>query len=213
MAKLVFHDDIFRASFCGIITDEETMVALADPIKYLLTMGWSGPQYVNATPAKLNGLLRCKAMSMLSSNAGAPVLQALAMFVLRVTPDVSYFKMMKIIDKSHMSVWEKERMKLNLSTRGRAKPVLMSSRLVVEDVFNLPVAVQVRCEEYLDSLEALQPLEMPWVLDYCAEEELHYWVNYVSPDRNMTFMPARPTGPWLDMLLKHLPEDVVDVLY
>jgi hypothetical protein len=163
--KMEIHKDIETASFCGIIYAREVGFNLADPVQELINFGWSLGQL---RLKKSRDLLVAKAMSLGYEYPGAPVMASLSKYVLRVCGakvDWEYVE-------NTMDLWHRELLRQVRASSSNKQfithlfrvPVDERSRWVVERKFNLTVDLQLKTEKYLDSLERLQPLEMPWLL-------------------------------------------------
>jgi len=164
--KLELHKDIETASFCGIVYAQDARLNLADPIAELVNFSWSlGPLRFRLA----RDLLRAKAMSLAYEYPGAPIMSALARYVLRVTGDgpIAWEKV-----ASTMSLWHRDALYAVMDTTRRGErcnvllsvPVSICSRNVVARKFGVSEDLQRRTEDYLDGLNVLQPLEMPWLL-------------------------------------------------
>jgi hypothetical protein len=163
--KIEYHSEIETASFCGIVYARDVGFNLADPIQELIQFGWSfGQLRIN----KSRDLLVAKAMSLGYEYPGAPIMSSLSKYVLRVCGakvDWDYV--------SHtMDLWHRDQLRAVRQVCAGAQflpalfrvPVDERSRFVVERKFGVPIVLQRRTEEYLDSLTSIQSLDMPWLL-------------------------------------------------
>jgi hypothetical protein len=178
--KLEEHDNISSASFCGLVFDPTDLVNIADPRKILAGFGWTCGKYSNAKPKILSSLLRCKALSLAYQYPGAPVLQALAKYGLRVTDDTRTCKMLRAVNgRSAFDEWHRRQI---LEAIAYGVPVFrevpIRTRLLMEEKFGLSVADQLRIEAYLDSLDTVQPLKIDEYLFPVQWAE--YWARYVQ---------------------------------
>lgn len=153
-------DNFEEMSFCGMVFDPSDLVNVTNPIKVLATFGWARSAYTRYGPKKLNVLLRCKALSYLHQYPGAPIIQSLALYALRVTRgvDVRHF----IKNDRAMSIWERneymaayEAYKVGLPTRD----VPINTRLLVERLYNITADQQRKAESYLDGLSTLRNID------------------------------------------------------
>lgn len=163
--KLVQSDSISEASFCGLIFDEEDLINITDPIKILLNMGWGTAKYARARRPKLLDLLRCKGLSMLCQYPGCPVVQAAALYILRMTRgrDVRKF----VAENRFIGHWQRQLYleALSIPWQKRVRPVPLNTRLLMEKKFGVTVEQQLLVERYFDNLNVLEPLCIPSI-DY-----------------------------------------------
>ncbi len=179
--KIVLHDRIETASFCGIIFDENDRQNVTDPLQQLATFGWVTSQYASASRKTKMALLRCKALSLAYQYPGCPILSALARYGLRVTKS---YDVRRILENDRtMSQWNRERLEEAFINRHKIinTPVGRGTRLLVEEMYGIRVETQLLVEEYLDSLTHLQTLDIP-ILDLMVPKD---WINYDFSYRRM----------------------------
>lgn len=167
--KLEHHQHVSHASFCGLIYDPEELVSIADPHKVLLNVGWTSSRYINAKQDTLNGLLRAKGYSLLYQYPGVPIIQSLALYLLRVTQGV------KTRLPSEWTHWQRKQ----FSYHGVAKPVGMRTRMLMEEIFKYTVQEQEILEEYFDTKMDISPIDHFVILGHATEEQKHYCETYV----------------------------------
>jgi len=181
--KMDIHDRLSTASFCGIIFDEGDCLNVTDPREVLASFGWTTSNYKCSKPNKLKMLLRAKSLSLAYQYPGCPIIASLARYGLRVTRSVSIERLLQ--KPSRMSMWEKEQLiEARQAFRDKkwekmtAVEVPIATRLLVEQMYNIPINVQLDIEQYLDSLDDVQELDIPIVLDLVPQEWVHYYDNY-----------------------------------
>ncbi|APG76457.1 hypothetical protein 2 [Hubei tombus-like virus 36] len=174
--KIESHLSIATASFCGIIFDEEDRNNLTNPLAELVNFGWTTGQYARSKRARHLELLRSKALSLFYQYPGCPVLSSLANYALRCT--IGYKAKLKFF----RNMWEREQFIEALKFKDEAivRPVGNGSRLLVEELFGLSVTDQLRTEAYLDSLDTIQELDMPWLEWNYHKHWKHYADNYLA---------------------------------
>lgn len=167
--KIQYFDNLFEASFCGIVFDEETLVNIACPYKNLAKFGWTTHTYEKCNNVTKLKLLRAKGLSLLYQYPGCPVMQELGIYAIRVTAGVN---MGGFVDQS-AGWWEREQMKYMRDGVPVAKPVEMTARLLMEKIFGMSVEEQLRIEAYLSSKTDLTPIKIDtqsfpdlWVANY-----------------------------------------------
>lgn len=179
--KLDHHDQLETASFCGLVFDLEDRINVTDPIQALAKFGWTSGSYAGARQNKLNALLRAKAMSLKHQFNGCPILDALANYGLRITNNVSQRDVFKYATRSAEVGWW-DRMKLAAIRKWDRIPhreVGDRTRLLVEQLYNIPIEMQLTIEAYLDSLTENQPLNLSVLIDLAHEDWRSYWNAYV----------------------------------
>lgn len=82
--KLTPVKSLHEASFCGVVFDPVDRAPLTDPYKVLATCSWLSQQYGSATQSKRRVLAHIKGLSMLAQYPGCPVIQSVALWMLRV---------------------------------------------------------------------------------------------------------------------------------
>lgn len=166
--KIEFHNKVERASFCSMVFDSDTFVVVPAPMKKILNLGWAHRKFHNSSEKVKSELLRGKAMSLLAESVGAPILQSLALALLRLTSEHYY----RIDDW-----WTRQKMTgLSLAPM----PVNMQTRLVMEEAYGVSVFDQFALEQHFDRLtDAKSPIDHPILLSYCSFEQIHYATHYV----------------------------------
>lgn len=179
--KCGVEDNFEEMSFCGMIFDPVDLINISDPSKALASFGWARSAYTKYSNNKLLTLLRCKALSYAHQFRGAPIIQSLAHYGLRVTR--SYDVRSFIAKDRSLSIWERNEYAEALKFFDPSAPrmdVPINTRLLCERVFGIPISKQLEVEEYLDSLTVLQPLAgpvqiFPYPLEYYDYFERYSW--------------------------------------
>jgi hypothetical protein len=197
--KADLHYRLETASFCGMVFDLEERRILTDPRKVLATFGWTSRQYTHVRSHKLRQLLRCKALSLACQYPGCPVISSLAQYGLRVTQNCGRYKRMAFKQRD-LSTWERDRLSSILSNRKEAfvpVPVGMNSRLLVQELYGIDVAAQVRIEEYLDSLNDIRPLDNEDISQSMPVSWQEFFADYqVVTDRCDPYLCYPPSVRW-----------------
>lgn len=167
--KIELHDDLCKASFCGLVFDDQVKDNLADPTKIILKLGWIHAKYVKSSQKTRRELLKGKAMSILASNPGCPIVQDIALWILRLTPKDHY----RIEDN-----WAKIKIE---GCSLLPKPIQFESRLLMEEVFGYTVEEQLSIESYFKNKCDLAPIENHIIYHHISASALHYDLNYVFP--------------------------------
>jgi len=191
--KLVKHEDLETASFCGLIFDTEELRNVADPKKILASFAWTEGRYANARGTILKQLLRCKAMSLAYQYPGCPIISALANYGLKVTEGVRVSARLMQTYCGELWKWSEEtcetlnnwrlkdlqRVAMSTPTRFADLAALLMTevgprtRNLVEKVFSIGVSVQLHIEKYLSEKTDMSPLDLS-VLEFPANWYLYY---------------------------------------
>lgn len=80
MIKLDEYDNLGETSFCGIVAheDDPNFATICDPIPALISYCWINRKYSGTNDRYVNGLYKCKALSLLYQYAGCPMIQSFA---------------------------------------------------------------------------------------------------------------------------------------
>ena len=180
--KIETPERISYASFCGLVFDEDVKDNVCDPIDALMSFGYSTRQYVFANRFTKLSLLRCKSLSLLYQYPGCPILASLARYGLRVTNSVNDSKLEKTYKNTKFNTYEKD---LNLTIWREYKDngifdreINIKTRILVEHLYKITVDQQFRIEKYLDSLNILQPLNIPELMPLIHQDAKHYYQHY-----------------------------------
>jgi len=169
------YSSVSEASFCGIIYDPIDRINVTDPREVLASFGWCSRRYAGGNKKRLRTLLRCKSLSYLHQYPGCPIIQALALYGLRITRS---YDVRGFLEKDRvMSLWEREQVKSALLDCPVARPVGCNTRLLIERKYKITVEEQLMIEQYLHKLETVQILNIN--LFQWPDSWVHYSDNYV----------------------------------
>jgi hypothetical protein len=178
--KIIYLRTVNLASFCGQIYDKETFTVIADPTKVMLNFGWCGFRYKDSKLKKRMELIRAKALSMLATYPGCPILYVMALCYVRLTNQYHY-----MLDAS-LSWYEKaiksSQIKEALTGKYDNYEISLSSRLLMEEVYGYSIAEQESLERYFVSLKEICPLWHPVLLAHVSKVHLDYARDYVTAD-------------------------------
>jgi hypothetical protein len=185
--KLKYYTNLNTASFCGQIFDVETRTVICDPIKVLLNFSWANIKYANAKVKVLRGLLRSKALSLLHQYPGCPILQSFAQRMLELTACYKY-----VVDESDR--WKARQVRDAVAAKPVARPVAMSTRQLMFDVYGITSIDQLLLEHYFENLESIKPLWHPVLNYYIKDVCFEYNSIYVSEGFGENVIPQRSRG-------------------
>lgn len=176
--KLDVLQDISSASFCGLIFDPDDKINITNPVDVLLTFGWTDRKYSGASMKKLKSLLRSKSLSLLYEYKNAPIFQALARYGLRVTEGV------RAVSANNFNMYEKDQVSqayeyYNKHSHILEMPVPLNTRMLMEREFGISINLQIKIENYLDSLDNLTPLCIEEIVHRAHEHSLQMWDQFV----------------------------------
>jgi hypothetical protein len=191
--KLLYHDSLELAGFCGMYFDILSLTCVGDPVKTIIKTGWTTGQYAMAGHNKLKGLLRAKAYSLAYQYAGSPVIMAFTRYLLRMTRSFDASIMLK---SRALSEYERELLKEALLCPAREiaeRAIADSARQTCERVFGVPATLQLKWEEYFDNLHELRPLQVPDIDLFVHPDTIDYanrFVRRVDRKDGLLFRPA-----------------------
>lgn len=169
-----------RAGFCKMHFTEDDFLVVRDPALLFSVFGWSDH------PARVGGLrvrrelLRAKSLSLLAEMPRCPMVTALALYGIRVTDGATprwfgnYWESIVFQGEApaDLTPWMLEQISCGIST---------SSRLLCEELFGVPIAMQLDVENWLSGLKTIQPLDHPSLFWLCSHPAwLHCWENFVD---------------------------------
>lgn len=170
ICKLEKYNDFNEASFCGLIFDMINNVNIADPVKIILKTPWVKRQYIQAKHAVDMGLLKARALSMLWTYPGAPIIQNYAKYLLRMTynyqANFGEFDRYRFEEYGDLSIMIDDNMKekkykyktfLKQLFDTPYKNIKEETRFLMADVFKIPIDMQLRLERFFDNLNDLEP--------------------------------------------------------
>jgi len=190
-AKFEFFNQISHASFCGLVFDVDCLDIVTQIIPAYLDFGWTTREYRGSNQHTKLTLLRCKALSLLHTYPGCPVLHSLAVMAIRLTRLVNMKKNRTIkhyqknhVDSHHFIKFEQI---LLYETTEKEKLLTMinrtinyKTRLLVEKLQGITVEQQLAMEYYLDNIMTMQPLNLPFIDSFANKDQIRMWDMYQS---------------------------------
>jgi hypothetical protein len=195
--KLEKLDDIHTASFCGNVFCPGDYLNVTNPIEILLSFGWTTNRYARSKNSKHLKLLRSKALSLLYEYRGAPIIKNLALYALRMTEGYRACP-------GQMNEYQREQLELqmkDLKTRGL--PIIdipNGTRLLVEDLYKIPIEIQFALEEMFDGLTEIQELDLTLIEHLFHPEQVDYYQRYVHDIYTYTDLDRpniEPSSPYI----------------
>lgn len=210
VTKIEIHSRLSTASFCGNIFDERDLKNMVDPGRILRRVGYIDNKYKDSRHSKKMGLFRAYGFSMYYQYHGCPIVEALAMYVLRVTR--GFYANMSSINIHKFAAGE-----VVPSSEERMYDLFppyeigLGSREIVNDLFGYSYDDQVYIEDYFNALDKVQPFDLPIVLSNSHPDTITYFRECSAYEGDeYKFMHPPPSYPFrklvsdLTIRLKHL---------
>jgi hypothetical protein len=164
VTKIEMYERLCIASFCGNIFDEDDLKNLVDPGKIFRRFGYADNKYFGCRKSKKMGLLRAYAFSIYYQYHGCPMVESLARYLIRVTR--GYFAIMNSINIFKLSdndvIPASEQRMFELFPPGE---IGIGSRCIIQSQFGFSYDQQISVEKYLDSLNQLEILRIPIIVN------------------------------------------------
>lgn len=157
--KLVEHDDVTKAGFCGIFQAPGEPENLIDPAWALARSGWTMSKWLNAGPKKLDVLSRAKAFSLVCEAPANPITSELALWIIRATSAVKDLR----IGLDEDAWWMRQCLSSNLSAcieRARKGPT-PAQRKFVHEQWNISPSDQIELESYFRRQRSIHEIDHP----------------------------------------------------
>lgn len=192
ITKIEEFDSVNIAAFCGNVFDFGSMTNLVDPGRILRRIGYFDNKYLGARKSKILGLYRASGFSMYYQYHGCPVVEELAIMILRLTR--GHFAIMDSINQFKFAEGERiptsEEKAFELFPPGQ---ISLGNRLIVSQ-FGLSVDDQLRIESRLRSMTELAPLHIPEITLRSHPDTLAYFRECAvyAGDRVTNLQPPPP---------------------
>jgi hypothetical protein len=177
--KIINFADINHASFCGMVFDAKDRTNVTDPIAELVSFGWTTHRYARSSRKVHMHLIRAKALSMAYQYPACPILTKLSNKMLLLTKSYDVQQFVGRRGTSVFSLYEQEIFSQALRYLERNKLNLepgYNTRLLVEQLYNVPVEDQLAIEKYIDGMTEITVLKNPTIDKYLKTD----WVEYFS---------------------------------
>lgn len=189
IVKMKLENKIGDVSFCGCRFDDVDMVNTTDPIRYLSRFGWSSRQYCSSGPHVRRELAKLKAMSTLAAYPGCPVIAPFAQWVYKqlseITDEQISLRIKKNHDSSYTREWLQSNLKQDLIQKGLTQPILMNTRMFVQEKYNITIAEQIELENKFNGDLTIFPSN---VLK-CPETWIDFYDNYTVDNKDLVNLP------------------------
>jgi len=194
--KLDVHTDLSEASFCGIIFHEIDLINITDPIKVLLSFGWTGQQYKSAKMRKLCLMLRAKALSYAHQYPGCPIVSEMAHWALRVTRWVRADMERFLQTDRTLDYYQRDKLLEAMRDENKLHRTIpgFGSRELMFRKFGIPPSVQLDVETYFQTSRVIEPMSIPSLEAFIPNKYREYSTMYTmkADYRNATRLDYPP---------------------
>ncbi len=178
--KIEQHDNLEYASFCGLVFDLKDRAIVTDIFDAMATFGWTTQNYLNASDLTLKSILRCKALSMAYQYKHCPILSKFSYKMLQLTAGVDITKIMnnpRFIDSYYLDILQQA---IAYAKKNDLVPdVQYGTRNLVETLYNISIADQLKIEAQIDTIKDLRAFDCPLLLKHAPKSYGEYYDRYV----------------------------------
>lgn len=192
--KLEVHDRLETASFCGLVFDPVDLINITDPVETILEMTMLTEKCWNMKPSKKMAYLKSKALSAKYQYDGCPMIDAFASWILRCTARYDARVALRNTDS-----WKKDMLAEATREKGEWKNRTQTpyrTRALVEELYNIPIAMQIALETRFDKETVLHPWFDSTFYNLCSSPTKLAWDVTVRP-----VPPRRPRDDVRDLPL------------
>ncbi len=191
ICKVDLPDSLDTASFCGNIIDRSTATLVTDVTSWLGKFPFTSKRDANASPRRVLALRQSKAMSAAFQYNGCPVVSPVAWAFLRRfgVPDRTF-----ILNDVSFDEYQREvaLQALDFVSTHPERPVADSSRALVEKLYGIDAAEQLRLESLVPALPYLARYDVGFALGDNAASVAHYTAtHYDAAPHRPARAPAR----------------------
>lgn len=192
--KLEKHECINTASFCGLIFDEDSEVVIADPIKYILKTPWINRRWLNSSMETKLALYKSRALSLLWQFPGCPIINSYAKYLYRMTvnykirPSIlnEYKWNQEMLSVMKLAVYDEQ----TLYSKMPKKEVTFGTRMIMEQVFDIPIGDQLYMEKFFDDKNDLDPIFDEVICSYTTQDQRDFYSKHVC-EGNLKYSDAK----------------------
>lgn len=177
VAKLETFNNAFEASFCGMIFNPDNFQMITDPIRIITKFGFASDRYLTANFKTKRALVRAKSLSLLYTYPNCPIITVMCKRYVYLTRFVA----IKELTKALKSLEWQATVLPDLSVKWWLKPhcIELTTRLLMESKFNIPVDLQFYLEEFYEQINNLNPYQCPALLEYVNNDQINFYNNYI----------------------------------
>ncbi len=195
--KLDVKPKLEDVSFCGLVFDPMEKILIRDPLKALVSLGWTTRDHIMSKPAYLMALQRAKAMSFLYQYSGCPILHTAVVQILKHTQHIDMSQYRERVLRNENEYVRKIMQEAFDADLGllASREIGPSTRYLVQEKFGVSIDVQLRIEARLEALDGPGPIKLeladfsPLWVDFYHEHQLLPYTKYGS--RQVLFAKPR----------------------
>lgn len=146
--KIQEHDDLCKASFCGIVCDVGSRTIVTDPREFLSNIGWTTHGYQKATVHRLSDIQVAKALSYYHQYPGCPVINPICVKLI-LKNRRNYYRIWRYINSQSVCQYERD---ILISAMHELKKneviehVDETARLIVAERYGITISQQLELE-------------------------------------------------------------------
>lgn len=173
--KMEHVEEISYGSFCGLVYDPVELINIRDPCEPLCTTTWVTKKYAFCSTAKYYSLLRSKSLSLMFEYPGCPILYKYGQKIFEL---LSEFEIKLRFEDSYK--YERALLAYDAYINNTIpyKEVGQRTRLLMEKMYNISVATQLRIEKEIDEM-TINNMSLPTVLEIVPDCWKSNFDNYV----------------------------------
>lgn len=181
--KLEFVDDISEGSFCGLVYDPVELINIREPLETLCTTPWITRKYASSSLSTYYSLLRSKALSLMFEYPGCPIVYD---YGKKIFDLLSEYEIKLKFEDSYKFELQKNAYDAYVNNKIPFVETGPRTRLLMEKVFKVSVADQLRIEEEIKNM-TIGNLDIPSVLDLVPDVWKVNFNNYVLENKHQSF--------------------------
>jgi len=179
--KMIKFNDINHASFCGMVFDLNEKTNVTDPIQELVSFGWTTARYARSKEHVHKALIRAKALSLAYQYPSCPILSEYAYKMCELTAGVDHMSWIRSQGGKAFCLYEMEMIQKSFDYFQKNRllvPPGPGTRLLVEQLYNLPIERQLKIEEYIRNIKKIQPFPLTLISDIIPPVWSDYYERY-----------------------------------
>jgi len=184
--KLVTHEKLSTASFCGLVFDEDDLEVITDPRDVIASLGWCSKRYAFSNKKTQLALLRSKALSCLHQYPACPMISEFARTLLKLTRS---YDITKVLNSRNTSWWERnklvEAVKMTTIELTEPRVIGFGTRCLVEELYGISIEDQQTFEQLMKDKNDLLPIEFSPLYEVCPGSWKAYFDRFVIESTSM----------------------------
>lgn len=174
--KFEYHPNFSTAGFCSIFCDEQSLECVKDPRKVLQSFFALPKELLDSKPSGIRAYLRYKALSYKYLFCNAPIVGPLMDWVLKRTASTLPCTNVKLGSFYDQFVQKAREERIWLKTAS----VRHTARVLVEDLFHIPIDMQLQIESSFDHAKDWISLDLSL---FVTPDMIHYREHFLTESR------------------------------